>query len=202
VQQCVCASSSSVYGNSTRTPWSEGDYDMQPISPYGVTKLSTEYLAATYHHNYQLPVTMLRYFNVYGERNRPGMVPYIWADKILKGESIEISGDGSRRRDYTYIGDVVDATLSALQTNLGFDVLNIGYGQPLSLLELKDHLEIATKVQAQHTFRPSHGASVEQTFADTSKAKAKLGWQPQVSHEVGFQKLVDWFVATRLKNLQ
>lgn len=202
VTQCVCASSSSVYGNSEVTPWSEGDYKLQPISPYGVTKLSTEHLAHTYYHNYQLPVTMLRYFNVYGERNRPGMVPYIWTEKILKGEAIEISGDGSRRRDYTYIGDVVDATILALQTNLGCDVLNIGYGQPLSLLELKDHLEVATGKTIQYTFRESHSASVEQTYANTTKAKALLGWEPKVSHTEGFKRLVAWFTDTRIEKLK
>jgi len=202
VTQCVMASSSSVYGNSTNVPWSEGQHELQPISPYGVTKLSTEHLAFAYHHNYQLPVTMLRYFNVYGERNRPGMVPYIWTEKMLKDEAIEISGDGSRRRDYTYIGDVVDATIKALQTNLGCDVLNIGYGQPLSLLELKDNLQTAVGREVAHSFRPSHNASVEQTYADTSKAKELLGWQPQVSHTEGFKRLVDWFRSSRIEKLK
>ena len=201
VEQCVCASSSSVYGNSTNVPWSENDYKLQPISPYGVTKLSTELLAQAYFHNHQLPVTMMRYFNAYGERNRPGMVPYIWTEKILKGEVIEISGDGSRRRDYTYIGDVVDATVKALQTNLGYEVLNIGYGQPLSLLELKDHLEAAIGKTVDYSFRESHKASVDQTYADTTKAKELLGWQPTISHTEGFERLVTWFRSSRIEKL-
>lgn len=199
VEQVVAASSSSVYGNDERLPWRESDTDIRPISPYGVTKLSSEHLAYTYFKNYDLPVTMLRYFNAYGEKNRPGMVPYKWAEAMLTDQKIQISGDGERRRDYTYIGDTARANILALQKNLGFEVVNIGHGSPLSLNELLSLFETVTGKKAEVTTRPSHPASVEATYADTKKACELLGWQPEVSHEEGIKRLVDWFIGHRLQ---
>lgn len=198
VRQVVAASSSSVYGNNPHVPWSESNHELNPISPYGVTKLCTEHLAYTYHTNHQLPVTMLRYFNVYGEGNRPGMVPYKWAHAMLTDQQIELSGDGSRRRDYTYIGDIVRATITALTTPLGFEVINLGHSSPLSLRELLTLFETVTGKPAIITSRPSHPASVEDTYADTKKAQELLGWSPEVPHEEGIARLVDWFSAHRL----
>jgi len=199
VAHVVAASSSSVYGNSLAVPWREDNYAIKPISPYGVTKLSTEYLAYSYFTQFQLPVTMLRYFNVYGERNRPGMVPYLWTEAILKNKPIEISGDGSRRRDYTYIGDIVAGTCAALKQPLGYEVINLGYGSPLSLRELQAIFFTITGGQVEVRSRPSHSASVECTYADNTKAKQLLGWSPTTPPPVGFKKLVDWFAAHRLE---
>jgi len=198
VKQVVAASSSSVYGNNPNVPWSERNHELNPISPYGVTKLCTEHLAYTYYKNHQLPVTMLRYFNAYGEGNRPGMVPYRWAQAMLTDQQIELSGDGSRRRDYTYIGDIVRATLTALTTPLGFEVINLGHSSPLSLRELLTLFETVTGKKAIVNSRASHPASVEDTYADTQKAKDLLGWAPEVSHQEGVARLVDWFRAHRL----
>ncbi len=198
VKQIVAASSSSVYGNNSHAPWSESNHGLNPISPYGVTKLCTEHLAYTYYKNHHLPVTMLRYFNAYGEGNRPGMVPYKWAQAMLTNQEIELSGDGSRRRDYTYIGDIVRATVTALTTPLGFEVINLGYGSPLSLRELLALFETVTGKTATVHARASHSASVEETYADTKKAQALLGWRPEVSHEEGIRRLVGWFSAHRL----
>lgn len=199
VELVVAASSSSVYGNNANVPWQETNKDLQPLSPYGVTKLSTEYLGYTYFKNHQLPITMLRYFNAYGEYNRPNMVPYIWTEQIMAGEPLRISGDGSRRRDYTYIGDIARGTVKALETPLGFEVLNMGHGSPLSLKELLDLLQKATGTKPEVISRPSHPASVEETYADTNKAKKLLGWEPEVSHEEGIERLVTWFTDHRLK---
>lgn len=198
VKQVVAASSSSVYGNNPNVPWKESDQNLHPISPYGVTKLSTEHLAYTYFKNHGLPITMLRYFNAYGECNRPGMVPYLWSKAILTDKKIEISGDGSRRRDYTYIGDIALGSLKALQTPLGFEVLNLGHGSPLSLNELLNLFETVTGDKFEIHPRPSHPASVEETYADTTKAKELLGWEPKVSHEEGIKRLVDWYKTHRL----
>lgn len=199
VTQVVAASSSSVYGNDERLPWRESDTDIHPISPYGVTKLSTEHLAYTYYKNHNLPVTMLRYFNAYGEKNRPGMVPYKWAEAMLTDKKIEISGDGSRRRDYTYIGDIAAGTIAALSKPLGFEVINLGHGSPLSLTDLLTLFETVTGEKAEVTSRPSHPASVEETYADTTKALELLDWKPTVSHEEGIKRLVEWFKTHRLK---
>jgi len=198
VENIVAASSSSVYGNNKNVPWSEEQKDILPISPYGTTKLSSEYLAYTYHRNFDMNITMLRYFNAYGENNRPGMVPYIWAKAMLTDKKIKISGDGERKRDYTYIGDIASGTILALWKPLGYEIINIGYGSPLSLNELVILFEKATGNKAIVESRPSHPASVEETYADTSKALDLLGWKPEVSHEEGIKRLLTWFKNNRL----
>ena len=202
VENIVAASSSSVYGNNERVPWQESDQDLHPISPYGVTKYAFENLAYTYHLHFSLPITLLRYFNVYGENNRPGMVPYKWAEAMLTDKQIEISGDGERRRDYTYVGDTVRGTIAALWKPLGFEIINLGHGSPLSLNELLALFEKTTGEKAAFTSRASHPGSVEHTYADATKAYKLLGWKPKVSHEIGIQRLVDWFRENRLKKPQ
>ena len=199
VLNLVIASSSSVYGNSSHVPFTEDQPADRPISPYGATKRAAELLAHTCHHNFGVNITCLRYFNAVGENNRPGMVPYIWAEKILNEEEIEISGDGSRKRDYTYIGDIVRGTILAMEKPLGFEVINLGNNTPASLNELLAIFEkvIGTKVKVKN--RPSHGASVEITYADVSKAKKLLDWEPEVSLEEGITRLVAWFRLNRMK---
>lgn len=199
VENLVIASSSSVYGNSSQVPFTEDQPADRPISPYGATKRAVEHLAHTYHHNFGMNITCLRFFNAHGENNRPGMVPYIWAEKLLKGEEIEISGDGSRKRDYTYVGDIVRGTILAMKKPLGFEVINLGNNTPASLNELLSIFERVIGTKANVKSRPSHGASVEVTYADINKAKRLLGWEPNVSLEEGIAKLVTWFRANRLK---
>lgn len=199
VENLVAASSSSVYGNSPRMPWKESETPGEPLSPYGATKQAMELLAYSYHHNFDMNVTCLRYFNVYGENNRPIMVPYIWAKKILADEEIEISGDGSRKRDYTYVGDVVRATISAMEKPLGFEVINIGNNTPASLKELLNTFEKVIGKKAKVKSRPSSKSSVETTYADVSKAKELLNWQPETSLEKGVERLVGWFKIERLE---
>jgi len=199
VENLVIASSSSVYGNSPQVPFTEDQPADRPISPYGATKRAVEHLAHTYHHNFGMNIICLRYFNAHGENNRPGMVPYIWAEKLLKGEEIEISGDGSRKRDYTYIGDIVRGTILAMEKPLGFEVINLGNSTPASLNELLAIFEKVIGIKAKVKSRPSHGASVEVTFADITKAKKLLNWEPKVSLEEGITRLVAWFRVNRLK---
>jgi len=199
VENFLFASSSSIYGNDAKTPFKESDFAGRPIAPYGVTKQAVELFAYTYNHNFGLNTVCLRFFNAYGENNRPNMVPYIWAEKILKGEQIEISGDGSRRRDYTYVGDTVNGIIKAMETkDLGFEIINIGGGKPHSLNELLSAFEKSIGVKADVKSRPSNSASVEETFSDTTKAKELLGWEPQVSLEDGIDRLVVWFRNNRL----
>lgn len=199
VENIVIASSSSVYGNSSRIPFAEDEPADRPISPYGATKRSVELLAHTYHHNFNKNITCLRYFNAVGENNRPGLVPYVWGLKLLRGEEIEISGDGSRKRDYTYVGDVAKATIMAMEKPLGFEVMNIGDNAPVSLNELLAAFEKVIGTKARVKSRPSHKASVEATFADITKAKALLGWEPETSLREGLARLVDWLRDNRLK---
>ena len=202
VENLVVASSSSVYGNSSKAPFTEDQSADQPISPYGATKRAVELLAHTYHHNFGMNITCLRYFNAVGENNRPNMVPYIWTEKFLHDDEIEISGDGSRRRDYTYIGDIVRGTILAMEKPLGFEVINLGNNTPVSLNELLAIFEkvIDTKVKVKN--RPSHSASVEITYADVSKAKKLLDWEPTTSLEDGIRRLVAWFRLNRLEEFK
>ena len=202
VENLVVASSSSVYGNSSHVPFTEDQSADQPISPYGATKRAVELFAHTYHHNFGMNITCLRYFNAVGENNRPNMVPYIWTEKFLHDDEIEISGDGSRRRDYTYIGDIVRGTILAMEKPLGFEVINLGNNTPASLNELLAIFEkvVDTKVKVKN--RPSHSASVEVTYANVDKAKKLLDWAPTTSLEEGITKLVAWFRLNRLEEFK
>ena len=197
VENLVIASSSSVYGNSSQVPFTEDQPADRPISPYGATKRAIELLAYSYHHNFGMNITCLRFFNAHGENNRPGMVPYIWTEKLLHGEEIEISGDGSRKRDYTYVGDIVRGIILAMKKPFGFEVINLGNNTPVSLNELLAIFEKVLDRKAKVKSRPSHGASVEVTCADVSKAKRMLDWTPTTSLEEGITRLVVWFRASR-----
>jgi UDP-glucuronate 4-epimerase len=198
VKNIVLASSSSVYGNDTEMPLRESAHADHPISPYGATKRAGELFAYAYHHNFGMNITCLRFFNVYGEHNRPNMVPYKWAVALLSGEEIEMSGGGTRRRDYTYIGDIVAGTILAMKKPLGFEIINLGNSSPLSLKELLAVFEKVIGVTATVKERPSHKASVEETFADVSKAKELLGWEPTVGIEDGVARLVAWIRTNRI----
>lgn len=198
VTMTVIASSGSVYGNNPNIPWTEDERTDLPLSAYGVTKKAIEMLAYTYHHNFGMHIICLRYFNVYGERNRPNMVPYKWAKAFLTGEEIEMSGEGTRKRDFTYVGDVADATVLALESSLGYEVINIADSHALSLTELFDVFKKVTGTTPTVRTRPSHPASVNEMYADNSKAKTLLDWEPKVFIEEGVGRLVAWFRAHRL----
>ena len=198
VSNIVFASSSSVYGNDPHVPWKESATADRTLSPYGATKRAGEILAYTYHHNFNTPITCLRYFNAYGERNRPNMVFYRWAQALLQGEAIELSGEGTRKRDYTYVGDTVEATIAALEKPLGYEIINIGNNKPASLVELLHVFEKVIGVTAQVHKRPSAPMSVEETYADITKAKTLLGWEPHTSLEEGVSRFIAWFRANRL----
>ena len=198
VENLIIASSSSVYGNSSSAPFTEDQSADRPLSPYGATKRSIELFAHSYHHNFNMNITCLRFFNAHGEHNRPNMVPYVWTEKLLHGEEIEMSGDGNRKRDYTYIGDIVRGTILAMEKPLGFEVINLGNTTPASLNELLAIFEKVIGIQAKVKIRPSHPASVDETYANISKAKQLLGWEPTTSLEEGITRLVAWYRANRL----
>jgi len=198
VRMVVIASSGSVYGNNPNTPWREDLPTDLPLSAYGVTKKATEMLAYTYHHNFGMSVVCLRYFNVYGENNRPTMVPYKWAKAFLNGEEIEMSGEGTRKRDFTYVGDAAEATVLALESPLQYEIINIADSRPHSLNELFDVFVRVTGVTPLVRKRPSHKASVNEMYADSRKAQRLLGWEPKVFLEEGVARLVVWFREHRL----
>ncbi len=200
VRRFVFASSSSVYGNKNKAPYKETASTDFSISPYGASKKAGEILAYTYQHNFKLPVICVRIFNAYGPRMRPKLVMYTWVEKLLNGESIEISGKGVRARDYTYIGDLVDGLIKALKNEtIDFDIINIGSSTPVPLKKLVKVVEQATGVKAVVVERPSTHPSVEKTHASNVHAKAVLDWEPTTSIEDGVLAFVEWFRANRLK---
>ncbi len=198
VKKFVFISSSSVYGNSTRPPFRETDMYNEPLAPYGATKIAGEILAHTYFFNYGLPVVCLRLFNAYGPRMRPQLVLYRWVENILNGSTIELSGTGTRKRDFTHVSDIVDAIMRAFERGTGYDILNIGNSKPNSLKELLKIVEGATSKKAKVFQRPSSKASVEVTYADIGRARKVLGWKPKVSMKEGVSKFVSWFRKNRL----
>lgn len=201
IKNFVFISSSSVYGNSTAVSFAESASTGFPLAPYGATKKAGEVLAYTYYHNFKLPVICLRLFNAYGERQRPDLVIYKWVENILKGNVIEISGTGSRMRDYTYVGDVVRAIELAMKHKEGYEIINIGNAKPTSLIKLLALIEKKLGKKAQVKTRPSNHMSVEKTSADIRKAKKILGWKPEVSLEEGIERFTKWLRQNRFKNI-
>lgn len=194
----VFASSSSVYGNQKKTPFSEDDAADKPISPYAATKRAAELLAFTYYHLFGIKSVGLRFFTVYGERGRPDMAPYIFAEKILKGEKIKRFGDGSTRRDYTYVSDIVEGVISAIEADLEHEIINLGNNQPITLNEFISAIEKAAGKKAQIEECPVQPGDVEQTYADISKAGRLLGWKPKTPFQDGIERFVSWFKENRL----
>jgi UDP-glucuronate 4-epimerase len=193
VKNFVFASSSSVYGVANRTPFSEEDPADFPISPYAATKRAGELLCYTYHHLYGLPVTCLRFFTVYGPRQRPEMAIHKFTRLIDSGRPVPVFGDGSSRRDFTYISDAVQGVVRALATPQPYEILNIGKSQTTELRDLVAKIETALGKKAQIQVMPLQAGDVPLTFADVSKAKRLLGYEPQTSIEEGLKKFVEWY---------
>jgi len=191
VRRFVFASSSSVYGNVQDLPVRE-DSLPQPYSPYGVTKLAAEHLCGLYQRNFGLPTVSLRYFTVYGPRQRPDMAFHRFIRQILRGQPLEIYGDGDQTRDFTFVSDAVQANLLAMQRGEDGGVYNIGGGARVTVNETIRLLEQITGREAQIVYRPSQHGDVRDTWADTRRAGIELGFQPQVSLEEGLRAEVEW----------
>jgi UDP-glucuronate 4-epimerase len=189
----VYASSSSVYGDRADAPFRETDPVDHPVSPYAATKKACELLAYTYHHLHGLPVTGLRFFTAYGPRNRPDLAIAKFARLIERGEPVPMFGDGTTRRDYTYVGDVVDGVLRALDRCTGHHLYNLGNANPVELRRLIALIGAALgKTPVIHQL-PEQPGDVRQTFADISRASAELGYDPQTPFEEGLRRFVEWF---------
>ncbi|MEA2157609.1 MAG: hypothetical protein QOE11_3749 [Solirubrobacteraceae bacterium] len=197
-QRFVYASSSSIYGQAESLPTHE-DVRPQPHSPYGTTKLAGEHLCALYHANYGLQTTSLRYFTVYGPRQRPDMAFHIFCAAALRGEPVNVFGDGRQTRDFTFVADVVEATRSAAEApgapGLAF---NIGGGTRVSLAEAIDHIGEFAGRALDVVHLPAQDGDVRDTGADTSRAQAVLGFSPTVPFEAGLQREFEW-MAERLE---
>lgn len=193
VSKFVVASSSSVYGTNAKVPFSEQDPIFQPISPYAASKLATEALGHVYHHIYGLDVTMLRFFTVYGPRQRPDLAIYKFAGLISAGKPIPVFGDGTTERDYTYVDDIVDGVMACTRSNFGYEVFNLGESQTVRLDLLISLLEAALQKKAIIDRQPAQPGDVPRTFANISKAQAKLGYHPATKIAEGIPKFVEWF---------
>lgn len=193
VKNLIFASSSSIYGNNKKVPFSESDSVDSPISPYAATKKAGELLCYTYHHLYNFNITCLRFFTVYGNRQRPDLAIYKFTKALFENKPIPFYGDGSTRRDYTHVSDIVHGILNAIKENTGYSIYNLGESQTISLNELLKLIEINTGQKAILDMLPMQAGDVNQTFADISKAKAELAYAPKVTIEEGIKDFVQWY---------
>jgi UDP-glucuronate 4-epimerase len=197
VRRFIFASSSSVYGNSSLVPFSEEDPVNTPISPYAATKKAGELLCHTYHHLYGMDIACLRYFTVYGPRQRPEMAIHHFTRAIHEGKKIFLFGDGSSRRDYTYVDDAVAGTLGAFRREHGYQVYNIGESQTITLAELIRAIEEQAGKKAVIEHLPEQPGDVKLTFAEISKARERLGYNPQTKIQEGLARFVQWYLKER-----
>ena len=193
----VFGSSSSVYGGNKKVPFSEDDPVDRPVSPYAATKMAGELLCHTYAHNFSMHITCLRFFTVYGPRQRPEMAIHKFAQLMSDGKEIPIFGAGDSRRDYTYVEDIVSGILSAIEANPLFEILNLGESQTTTLLELVHHLEDALGLKARLRFLPNQPGDMEITYADISRARRIIGYNPRMQFNEGIRLFVEWFRTNR-----
>ncbi len=192
VKNLVFASSSSVYGNNKKIPFSESDVVDYPISPYAATKKSGELLCHTYHHLYDFKINCLRFFTVYGPRQRPDLAIHKFSKMILNDETIPMFGDGTTKRDYTYIDDIIQGIKQSINNLNGFEVFNLGESRTIMLKELIALIEKEIGKKADIKKLPLQPGDVEQTYADITKAKKMLGYNPQYQIEEGIKNFVEW----------
>jgi len=211
VKHLVYASSSSVYGLNSKTPFETSDSVDHPVSLYAATKKSNELMAHSYSHLYNMPTTGLRFFTVYGPAGRPDMAPFIFTKKILEGETIDINNNGDMWRDFTYIDDIVEGIIriqdviptvdpnwnvesgSPATSSAPYSVYNIGHGSPISLMDFIEAIEEALGIEAKKNFREMQPGDVYKTYADTSDLFAVTGYKAKVGVKEGVKAFVDWY---------
>ncbi len=206
VPKFVLSSTSSVYGLAASTPTSEGGAmggqlsvgleTARPLSPYAASKKAAEALAYTYHHLYGLDVSILRYFTVYGPAGRPDMSLFRFVQKISEGRPIMVFGDGSQSRDFTFVDDVAAATIASTRP-VGYEIMNVGSDSPVVLSDAISIIEELTGNIAYIDYQPMHSADVTATWADISKTKRLLDWEPKTSFSDGLVSLVKWYQDNR-----
>jgi len=198
VRRFVFGSSSSIYGNQTKIPFSETDDVSQPISPYAASKHSGELLCHVYHHLYGMEVACLRFFTVYGPRQRPDLAIHKFTQLALSGQPIPLYGDGGTRRDYTFVADIVRGIEQVVEMHgLGYEIINLGGGQPVTLFEMVKAVEQALGQPLEINFLEKQPGDVEQTHADIRKANALFGYQPSISLLEGVRRFVEWYAPLR-----
>src|SRR6266404_393251 len=198
IARFIFASSSSVYGAAKQVPFSEEEHLTQTLSPYAATKIGGEFLCSTYSHLYKMRIVALRYFTVYGARQRPDLAIHQFSRKIHAGEPIDQFGDGTTRRDYTYIDDIIQGTTAALKYDGPmFDVFNLGESETIQLEDLIAAIEKALGKKAKINRLPEQPGDMPLTCADILKARKLLGYNPKTKFEDGLTKFVDWFLKSR-----
>ena len=196
VEQFVFGSSSSVYGNNEKVPFAEDDKIFRPISPYAATKAAGELLCHTYSHLYRIRCVCLRFFTVYGARQRPDLAIRKFSELITDGKPIQVFGDGTTRRDYTFIDDIIQGVRAAIDyKDSMYEIFNLGESDTVELRRLIELLEINLGAKARIDRRPMQPGDVAQTFADIAKARELLNYNPQTKIEEGIKKFVEWFKA-------
>ncbi len=193
VKKITLASSSSVYGVNAKVPFSESDPIFSAISPYAASKLAGEALGHVYHHLYGMDVAMLRFFTVYGPRQRPDLAIHKFTRLIDAGRPIPVFGDGRTARDHTYISDIVEGVLACTRQEFGFEIFNLGESETVELSRLIALIEAALGKKAVIDRQPMQPGDVPITFADISKARARLGYQPKVKIESGIKLFAEWY---------
>jgi UDP-glucuronate 4-epimerase len=198
VERFIFASSSSVYGISKTVPFSEDQHLTQTLSPYAATKIASEFLCSTFSHLYQMRVVALRYFTVYGPRQRPDLAIHQFTRRIYAGQPIEQFGDGTTRRDYTYINDVIEGTMAAFEYNGPlFDIFNLGESETIQLKDLIVAIESALGKKAIINRLPEQPGDMPLTCADISKARKLLGYNPTMKFSDGLPRFIEWFLRTQ-----
>lgn len=200
VEVLAMASSSSIYGKDTPTPFRETALTDRPASPYAFTKKAVEVMAYTYHHLYGLNINLLRFFTVYGRRGRPDMAVYLFTDAIAHDRPLQLFGDGSEGRDYTYIDDNVRGVVAAAYRPLGYQIINLGNSHPETNRRLITCIEAALGRKAQITYAPYPASDPKLTYADITVARQLLDYDPQTRLDEGIPQFVDWYRQAVLAN--
>ena len=200
IKHLVYASSSSVYGNNKKVPFSEEDRVDHPVSLYAATKKSNELMAHSYSHLYQLPTTGLRFFTVYGPWGRPDMAPMLFADAIMKGKAIKVFNNGDLERDFTYVDDIVNGVVKVTHSTPNkneelpfYQLFNIGNSRPVKLMNFISELENALEKKAVKEMYPMQDGDVQQTYAETIKLEKLLGYKPNINLKAGMWMYINWF---------
>jgi UDP-glucuronate 4-epimerase len=196
VKKFVLASTSSLYGQDNPMPWREDQDTNHPLSPYAASKKAAETLCYTYHHLYEIDVTIFRYFTVYGPAGRPDMSLFRFVQWINEGKPVTVFGDGQQSRDFTYVDDIARGTIAGVKP-LGYEIINLGSDEPMVLNEAIELIEELVGEKANLEYKPRHPADIMKSWADIDKAEQLLGWRPQTSFLEGVSQLVAWYRANR-----
>lgn len=195
IKNFIFASSSSVYGNTT-TPFNESS-ETKPLSLYGATKLAGEQILYAYHKNFHIPTTILRFFSVYGPNGRPDMAPYLFTKAIVNNKKITVFGKGETLRDWTYIDDITEGIYACINKTYKFEIINLGNSKPVLLHNMLSIIENNTKRKFSVEHKPLRDDEPRKTYADITKAKKMLNWQPKTNFKAGMKLFIKWYIENR-----